>query len=172
MLLNGLLFIALTISVITDLKTRKIYNKVVFPSLLLAFLLNGILFSWSGLLDSLLGFLTGFAILLIPYLMGGMGAGDVKLLALVGAAKGASFVFLSAIYMGIIGGIIGLFIFLFKKGIFNRIKLAIYSLCGIRYGIKIPLALNKDGLKATFPYGVAIAGGVVLTYMLKGAMPL
>ena len=162
-MLNVLLLIVLLISVITDLKSRKIYNKVIFPSLLLAFLLNGILFSWSGLLHSLLGLLTGFGILLIPYLMGGMGAGDVKLLALVGTIKGASFVFITSIYMGVIGGVIGLFVFLFRKGILHRLKMLIYSLCGIRYGMKI--AIDKDGLHATFPYGVAIAGGALLTYL-------
>ena len=162
-MLNALLLIVLMISVITDLKSRKIYNKVIFPSLLLAFLLNGLLFSWSGLLNSLLGLLTGFGILLIPYLMGGMGAGDVKLLALVGTIKGASFVFITAIYMGVIGGVIGLFVFLFRKGILHRLKMLSYSLCGIRYGMKI--GIDQDGLHATFPYGVAIAGGALLTYL-------
>ncbi|MFD1037349.1 prepilin peptidase [Virgibacillus byunsanensis] len=167
-MLNGLLLIVLVISVITDLKSRKIYNKVIFPALLLAFLLNGILYGWSGLLESFLGFLTGLGILLIPYLMGGMGAGDVKLLALVGAVKGASFVFISAIYMGLIGGVIGLIVLLFKKGVFNRFKAIFKSLCGIRYGIKPSLKPNKDGLQATFPYGVAIAGGAIMTFMLNG----
>lgn len=167
-LINGLLLIVLLICVVTDLKNRKIYNNVIFPALLLAFLMNGIFHGWSGLLDSLIGFLTGLGILLIPYLMGGMGAGDVKLLALVGAAKGASFVFVAAIYMGLVGGLIGLLVFLFRKGLFNRLKAVVFSLCGIRYGLKIPLAVEGDGLQATIPYGVAIAGGAVLAYIVNG----
>lgn len=167
-MLNAVLVIVLLISVITDLKERKIYNKVIFPAMLLVFLLHGFMFGWSGLLDSFIGFLTGLAILLIPYLMGGMGAGDVKLLALVGAVKGASFVFVSAIYMGVFGGVIGLIVILFRKGIFSRLKATLYALCGIRYGLKVPLALNKDGLQATIPYGVAIAGGVGMTFLFNG----
>lgn len=171
-MLNGLLIIVLIISVITDLRYRKIYNKVIFPSLLLAFLLNGILFGFSGLLDSLLGFLTGLGILLIPYLMGGMGAGDVKLLALVGAVKGVSFVFVSAIYMGVFGAIIGLIVLLLRQGFFQRLKALVHSLCGIRYGLKMTVILDKEGLKETIPYGVAIAGGVFMAFVFNGVITL
>ena len=171
-MLNGLLIIVLLISVITDLRNRKIYNKVIFPSLFLAFLLNGILFGFSGLLDSFLGFITGLGILLIPYLLGGMGAGDVKLLALVGAVKGASFVFISAIYMGIFGAIIGLIVLLFRKDFFKRLKAMFLSLCGIRYGLKMTVTLDKEGLQATIPYGVAIAGGAFMTFVFNGVIPL
>ncbi|RKQ33260.1 A24 family peptidase [Oceanobacillus halophilus] len=167
-MLNILLLTVLIISVITDLKSRKIYNNVIFPSLLLAFVLNGIFDGWSGLLSSFLGFLAGLGVLLIPYLMGGMGAGDVKLLALVGAIKGASFVFMASIYMALIGGLIGLIILLFRKGFFQRIKSIIFSLSSIRYGIKVPMGLDKEVLHTTYPYGVAIAGGAVLTFMFNG----
>ncbi|WP_156290351.1 A24 family peptidase [Oceanobacillus salinisoli] len=171
-MLNGLLLLVLAISVVTDLRSRKIYNKVIFPSLLLAFLLHGIFDGWSGLLSSFLGFLTGLGILLIPYLMGGMGAGDVKLLALVGAIKGASFVFMASIYMALIGGLIGVIILLFRKGFFHRIKSIIFSISSIRYGIKVPLGLDKEALQTTYPYGVAIAGGAVMAFMLNGGLLL
>ncbi|MFZ3577020.1 A24 family peptidase [Virgibacillus sp. DJP39] len=171
-MLNLLLIIVLVICVITDLKSRKIYNNVIFPSLLLAFLLNGILLGWSGLFSSLLGFSCGLVILLIPYLMGGMGAGDVKLLALIGAIKGSSFVFISAIYMGFIGGLIGLIILLLRKGAFQRLKSITYSISGITYGMRIPLGLDKEGLESTYPYGLAIAGGAALAFFLNGAVLL
>ena len=43
----------------------------------------------AGLWTALLGLLAGFVLLLIPYLLGGMGAGDVKALAALGALLGA-----------------------------------------------------------------------------------
>ncbi|UTR12327.1 prepilin peptidase [Evansella sp. LMS18] len=169
MLLNILLFTVLVICIITDLKSRKIYNKVIFPSLLLAFLLNGILEGWSGFSGSLLGFITGLGILLIPYLMGGMGAGDVKLLALVGAVKGASFVFATAILMAVIGAAIGLGIILFRKGFFQRLKALVFAICGMRYGMKLTDTIDNESLKKTFPYGVAIAGGAFTAILLNGS---
>ncbi|WP_088036689.1 prepilin peptidase [Evansella clarkii] len=168
MLLNILLFSVLIICLITDLKSRKIYNKVIFPSLLLALLLNVILHGWSGLTGSLLGFAAGLGILLIPYLMGGMGAGDVKLLALIGAIKGASFVFATAILMGVIGGLIGLGIILFRKGFLQRMKSVFYTICGMKYGMKLRDAVGNEGLKKTYPYGVAIAGGAFAAFFLNG----
>jgi prepilin peptidase CpaA len=171
-LLDILLLVVLLICVITDLKSRKIYNKIIFPSLLLAFLLNGIQNGWDGLLHSAVGLLVGFSILLIPYLMGGMGAGDVKLLAVVGAIKGSYFVFISALYMALIGGLIGLAIILFRKGILSRIKFMILSLCGIRYGMKPTVGIEKSTLQKTYPYGVAIAGGAVLAFVLNGVVLL
>ena len=44
-----------------------------------------------------------------------MGAGDVKLFAFVGAAKGVAFVVNSAIYMALVGGLISLIILIFNK---------------------------------------------------------
>ncbi|MRH44323.1 hypothetical protein GH741_16895 [Aquibacillus halophilus] len=170
MILDILLFSMLVICVVTDLRTRKIFNKIIFPSLILALLFNAFLLGWPGLISSLLGFLTGLAILLIPYLLGGMGAGDVKLLAVVGAIKGTSFVLVTTVYMAVAGGIIAIGFLLFRKGVFKRLKSIFYSLCGIRYGLKIPVA--SDGLHTTIPYGVAIAGGAVMAFVLNGVILL
>ncbi|MCD8508812.1 MAG: prepilin peptidase [Bacillus sp. (in: Bacteria)] len=167
MLLNLLLIIVLIICVVTDLKSRKIYNKVIFPSLLLALTLNILFHGWSGLQDSLLGFLLGLGILLIPYMMGGMGAGDVKLLALIGAIMGPAFVFSTTIYIALLGGVFGIVILLVRSGIFQNLKSTITALRGITYGIKPELILKK-GLKTKFPYGVAIAGGALLAFFING----
>jgi len=169
-MLNILLFTVLIICLITDLKKRKIYNKVIFPALLLALLLNTILFGWSGFTTSFLGFLTGLGILLIPYLMGGMGAGDVKLLAAIGAINGASFVLITAIFMAVIGGLVGLGILLFRKGLFQRIKTLSQALCGMRYGMKLTDGFSKSSLNKTFPYGVAITGGAFVAFFIHGGI--
>ena len=112
MIFNSLLILVLLICLITDLKSRKIYNKVIFPALLLSFCLHAFTPIGSGILFSLMGFAVGFGLLFIPYLMGGMGAGDVKLLALIGAIKGTTFVVITGIYMALLGGLIALFILL------------------------------------------------------------
>ncbi|WP_246943558.1 A24 family peptidase [Bacillus pinisoli] len=168
MVLNILLLIVLLICLITDLKNRKIYNNVIFPSLLLTFILHFIFDGWSGLGFSLLGFIVGFSILLIPYFLGGMGAGDVKLLALIGAIKGMQFVLITSVYMALLGGVIALFVLFFRKGAFQRIKSIFYTMSCFRSGVKLPLFLDKEGLKATYPYGVAITGGALLSLFYKG----
>lgn len=160
---NILLIILLSICVFTDLKSRKIYNIVIFPSLLVSLLFhlfsNGLL----GLWFSLSGFLVGLVILLIPYFMGGIGAGDVKLLAVIGALKGVMFVLATAVYMALLGGLIGIAVLLFRKGVLTRIKGILFSMGSFRLGLRIPLFLDNEGMKTTYPYGVAIAGGAVIS---------
>ncbi|MDQ0256987.1 prepilin peptidase CpaA [Evansella vedderi] len=174
MFLNLLLITVLIICIVTDLKSRKIYNKVIFPALLLALLLNTVEFGLAGLGSSVVGFFVGLGILIIPYLMGGMGAGDVKLLALVGAIKGVSFVLITAVYMAIIGGGIGLCILLFRKGFLYRIRTFLFSLITLRLktGIKPSLGLDNNTLKKTYPYAVAIAGGAFMAFLWNGVVLL
>lgn len=165
-ILNTLLFLVLLICLITDLKHRKIYNKVLFPALLLALLLQPVLFGIDGVKSFFLGLLLGFGLLLIPYLMGGMGAGDVKLLAVIGAIKGPAFVLVTAFYMALIGGLIGIAIILFQKGIFKKLY---YALSSMRYGMQL-LKPDRDTMKRTYPYGVAIVGGACMSFFLNGVM--
>ncbi|WP_409254400.1 prepilin peptidase [Bacillus sp. SCS-153A] len=165
-----LLLLILAVCVVTDLKSRKIYNKVIFPSLLLTLVLHSIFGGFSGLLDSLLGFAVGLGLLLIPYLMGGMGAGDVKLLALIGAIKGVGFVLTTSFYMALLGGVIALAILLLRKGFFQRVKGILYSVCSLTYGLKVPLGVVRSDYQKTYPYGVAIAGGAVVSLFFNGVL--
>ncbi|MFD1735256.1 prepilin peptidase [Bacillus salitolerans] len=164
-MINFTMLIILTICLFTDLRERKIYNIVIFPALVVAIGSNAWMDGLSGLWFSVTGFVVGFMILLIPYFMGGMGAGDVKLLALIGALKGVMFVLTTAIFMAIIGGVMGVLILLFRKGAIKRIKSILFSAACIKMGMKIPLMIDKDGLKTTYPYGVAIVGGAIISLL-------
>lgn len=169
-ILDGLLILVLLVCVGTDLKSRKIYNKVIFPSLFITFGLQFYLNGFSGLSQALLGFLVGLGLLLIPYLMGGMGAGDVKLLALIGAIKGMAFVLTTAVYMALLGGVIAVGILLFRRGVWHRLKSISLSLMSMTQGFMAPLGINKNDYQATYPYGVAIVGGAFVTFFMEGAM--
>src|SRR5690348_10413767 len=116
MWINAVLILVLLISVVTDLKSRKIYNKVIFPGLAAAFTIHLLLGGWIELGISVIGCLIGLGVLLIPYLLGGMGAGDVKLLALIGALKGTYFVINASFYMALIGAALALVVLLCRKG--------------------------------------------------------
>lgn len=70
-----------------DWRERRVPNVLVFPAALLGLGLHG-LHGWSGLTSAGAGLATGFALFFVPYLAGGMRAGDVKLMAAVGALTG------------------------------------------------------------------------------------
>ena len=65
-------------------------------------------------LFSLFGLVLGTALFIIPYLMGGMGAGDIKLMGAVGAITGPKGVLLTALFSSIIGGVYALIVLLFN----------------------------------------------------------
>lgn len=167
-LVDSLLIVILAICVVTDLKSRKIYNVVTMPGTILGLILQIVFHGSLGLWDAVLGFAVGFGILLIPYLLGGMGAGDVKLLALVGAFKGMTFVLFTSVYMALLGGLIALVLLLLRKGAFERLKRIFFSVTLLRYGVKMSPAVSSESLTSVYPYGVAIAGGAVLSLWLKG----
>lgn len=165
---NDFLMMALLIiCVITDLKERKIYNKVLMPFLFAGLVIHLATAGLAGLGLSLAGTVTGFAILLIPYFMGGMGAGDVKLLAVIGALKGTIFVLTAAVYMALAGGVLALIVLLFRKGAWHRLKQIGMYIGGLRSGLKVPLIMDSESLQTTYPYGVAIAIGSVAAVIFQ-----
>lgn len=165
-MIDILLIIILLICVITDIKSRKIYNNVIYPGIILAFIIHAAVSGWDGFLHSFLGFLIGLGLLLIPYLMRGMGAGDVKLLALVGAFKGGAFVFQTFIFMALLGAVIALAIVLFRRG---TVKPLLYKMSSAKSGVKMT-GFSKESLSATYPYGVAIAGGAFISLFTEGVL--
>ncbi|MGB9825690.1 MAG: prepilin peptidase, partial [Desulfofundulus sp.] len=68
------------ISLYTDLRWKKIYNKVLFPFALAGIIMQSYFHGLKGLAEGVAGFATGLLLLFIPFVMRQMGAGDVKLL--------------------------------------------------------------------------------------------
>ena len=169
MIVDKILLIVMVICFITDVLKQKIYNIIVFPSLISAFIINTYIYGLPGLKLSLLGFTAGFAILIVPYLLGGIGAGDVKLLALVGALKGSIFVVNTAFYMAFIGGIIALIIMALNKHTLIFLKKFFSWLSSLLVGVKYKLEIQDAGLSKKFPYGTAIVIGSLICLFFKEA---
>lgn len=106
-----------------DLEHGLILNKVVYPAMVVAFLLA--LYPWPWLSESIamrvayaaLGGAIGFVLFLLIALVsrGGMGWGDVKLAALIGLATGFPMVFVAIIMGAILGGIVAVALMIAKK---------------------------------------------------------
>lgn len=115
-----------------DWRERRIPNALLLPSLILAFALNYLILGFPGLLYSFSGALAGFLLLLIPFLLGGIGGGDVKLLMVIGGFGGLYFVLYSFIAGAIIGGIIALFLYIYSITTKNNVS-------SFPYGIPLSL---------------------------------
>jgi len=154
---------------IFDLRYQKIPNKLTFPTMVISLAYFGATRGLEGLLFSAGGILLGMAILIIPYLMGGMGAGDVKLLGAVGAVLGPFGVFNVFVLTGIIGGIYAVLFLIVNrkrsKGSFLRLATMIKTFVRTGQFIYIPAPKNEKKIKLC--YGIAIALGALCTIAWK-----
>ena len=85
---NVVVLIGVAITAVTDLWKFKVYNLLTLPLLCTGLFYHGFVGGTGEFTGSLLGALFGFTVLVPFYCMGGMGAGDVKLMAAVGAWLG------------------------------------------------------------------------------------
>jgi prepilin peptidase CpaA len=100
-----IVLLAAFVAAVTDIWKFKVYNALTLPLLVSGLLYHGFR---AELTDSLVGFLFGFAALITLYLVGGMGAGDVKLMAGVGAWLGMPLTFYVFIASSLAAGIYSL----------------------------------------------------------------
>lgn len=100
-----LLTSAIIISVVEDLRRRKIPNLVTFPTMLLAMLHHTVSRGSDGLFFSATGLAVGVGFFIVPYLLGKMGAGDAKLMGAAGAIFGPNGICLASIIVYVAGGV-------------------------------------------------------------------
>jgi len=98
----------LTAALCTDLQGRVIPNTLTLSAAMGGVVYHTFLSGMQGALWSFQGTLAGLACLIIPFMLGGMGGGDVKLLAAVGAWVGAHALFSIFLYCAVAGGAMAL----------------------------------------------------------------
>ncbi len=159
----------LIVATVTDLRFQKIPNMLTFPVMVMALTYHGITNGLDGLLFSAGGLAVGFALLILPYLLGVMGAGDVKLMGAVGAILGARGAFMAFLFSGIAGGIYALIIVLIR-GKECRVWVTRYGTMLKTFlftGNFIPIPAGKNENTPRLFYGVAIASGTLFSVLLE-----
>src|SRR5882757_7046078 len=130
---------------ISDIKTRRIPNRLTYPALLAGLLLQGALHGWQGLLRSAGGGLIFGGVFMLCYLVRAMGAGDVKLAAALGCIVGSTATAQVMIATALAGGALAV-IFMVLSGrvietLRNTLRVAGFH---ILHGLRMHPTVNLD----------------------------
>jgi prepilin peptidase CpaA len=152
-----------TLACTTDTLKSKIPNLLNACLLLAGIALSTMALGLHGLLISLAGLGLGIGLLILPYIMGGMGAGDVKALGALGALIGPYDLLQVFVYTGLYGGGLALLHYLFKTDVKKAIRngwLSIRLLVLARDAhLLVPAKESSGKASMRFPYATAIAFG-------------
>lgn len=164
-----LLGIVLAIAAANDFRFRKIPNLLTYPTMTAALAYHGMNGGFEGFLFSAKGLGLGMAILILPYLIGGMGAGDAKLMGAVGAILGPKGVFIAFLFTAIIGGIYAMTLLLAKPEHLRRFikRWGTMPKTFVRIGQSTYIPTAKNQKKPRLCYGVAIALGTMCSIVWR-----
>lgn len=168
-----LLFLALAVAcalvgAIFDLRSRRIPNFITLPGILAGLVLHLILGGWAQLGWAALACLICGSIFLVFWLAGGMGAGDVKLMAAVGCLGGMHFVAYLLIWTALAGGVMAIALAVWRGRLKDMIlNVGALALHHRSEGLKPHPSLNVgNAWTLRLPYGLAIAAGSAVTLCL------
>lgn len=97
--------VVVLIATATDLRWRRIPNWLVLPFLIAGFAVSGWFNGWHGIGQSAEGMALGLFVFGLIFWVGGMGAGDVKLCAAIGAWVGPQQMLMALIFISLVGGL-------------------------------------------------------------------
>jgi prepilin peptidase CpaA len=166
-LVDTFLALLIGLAVIFDLKERRIPNWLVLIATLGGLSLHFIS-GTSEFLNSLSGFGLGIALLFIPFALGLLGAGDVKLVGAIGAVLGVTWIPRVLFYSVLAGGLLALLslaVRRFQWSVLKETWLDVKLLVTSR-GTVLPASVGDRDIKGahTIPYGVAIGLGTLIAF--------
>jgi prepilin peptidase CpaA len=156
---------------IYDLRIRRIPNWLNLSGIVLGLLVNAF-FEPHGLMEAVGGLICALVVYIPLYLVRGMGAGDVKLMAAVGAITGPANWIGIFLATAILGGIASL-VLVAAKGRFRQTASNIGIILAELAHRRLPTAKNerldiRDARALRMPHGAFIASGAMLFLFLMG----
>lgn len=155
-----------------DLSVRKIPNWLILFGLGAGLILNlygGI----SQFIYSILGFFIGIGVFVVPFLLGWMGAGDVKYFGVIGAMLGMNWLPRVVFYSTVVAGIMAIGAALLGNCRIGFFKTAWYEckIAVLSFGQILPEGVNVRVSKGAYslPWGIALSLGTILAYFIDPA---
>jgi prepilin peptidase CpaA len=157
------------VACVTDLRSRRIPNLLTFGSAAAAVVFAAATHGWSGAAMACAGCVVGLALFLPLFLLGGMGAGDVKLLGALGAWLGVASIVWVALYGAIAGGVLAIVVALlhgYARTLFRNVGLLLthWRVNGLR---SLEALTLEGGGSPRIAYALPIAVGVLCRQWLR-----
>lgn len=159
----------LALACISDLRTRRIPNALTFTAAAVALVFHLITGGLNAAGWSLAGCLIGVLLFSPMFALRGMGAGDVKLLAAVGAWLGPSQVAYVALAASIAGGVVAIAVALSHGYLRTAVRNVWMLLMHWRVmGVRPLQSVTLEGTRGPrLAYAIPISIGTVVTLWLK-----
>lgn len=178
-LLTGTLVLLLLVAAWQDSKDYNIRNKLVIPGAIIGVLINTFIPDAQCFFGALAGWILGLLLFLPFYLFRLMGAGDVKLMAMVGAYLGPEAVIIDIFYVIVTGGVLSIIVAYWRGvlkesfsnvlGIVHELILNLFISKTSHQSFKLASSNNTINNTAKLPYGVAIAVGTLVYLVVNAA---
>lgn len=174
--------VILAFAALWDLRSRRIPNVLTLPGILLGVAFLAWETGWAGVWTGFAGALAGAGLLFLPFALGGLGAGDVKLMAVVGAFGGPALAFRAFLGAALAGGLASAVALARAGRLGSTLRIALWDcLALVAPAVPfVPLPRRPDGepegesrgeseekAGAGIPYGVAIALGTVASWFWR-----
>jgi prepilin peptidase CpaA len=169
--------ITLVVAAVIDGLKLKVPNWITFPMIISGWIYSAA-FSpyagWEGLMFSLVGTAVGLALLLPLYAIGGMGAGDVKLLAGVGAWVWGTVTLYAFVLSAVVGGIIAVLMVVSRRK-WSKHQSQFWMIFNEIITVKDPeklaaIAAERKPSMMLLPYGIPIAIGTIAYFAVAGML--
>ena len=170
LLLFGVPILMLMCSVYTDLRAHRIPNVLTFSGLALGVLIQSTGFGLEGALVAAYGMCIGLAVFIPFYLLGGMGAGDVKLMGALGAFLGPLPIFMAGMWSLMAGAVLAVLVWLTRQHAFGLVsRYGLAALAHLVFDARQELLHTGTNDPVRFPFALAIALGTGWTMWTMAA---
>jgi len=167
-----IVLLAASVGAATDLWKYRVYNVLTIPLFFSGLFYHSVVSGGSGYMDAFMGALFGFGVLIVPYGLGLMGAGDVKLMASLGAWLGLQSTIHVFVASSLIAGIYAIILILMRGKLresWLTLKLIFFrmALLGVHFGredLVENLTVDKERRYRVIPFGAMVPLGIISAY--------